>query len=87
MSTISKDNPTTRDKRPILYIPYSLVEVMLEVIAVIGLIVLIIYPIVLWPELPDQIPSHFGALGIPDAWSSKMSIWLLPGMGGFFTYY
>ncbi|NLL53485.1 MAG: DUF1648 domain-containing protein [Peptococcaceae bacterium] len=26
-------------------------------------------------------PSHFGSSGIPDAWSSKLSIWLLPGIG------
>lgn len=60
VSTISKGNSTT-GKRPILNIPYSQLEVMLEVIAAAGLIVLIVFVIISWPELPDQIPSHFGA--------------------------
>lgn len=82
MSTIStKGNSTTHGKRPILNIPYSQLEVMLEVIAAAGLIVLIVFVIISWPELPDQIPSHFGASGLPDAWSRKLSIWSLPGIG------
>jgi uncharacterized membrane protein len=24
-----------------------------------------------WPRLPDQIPTHFGVEGLPDAWSEK----------------
>jgi uncharacterized membrane protein len=36
-----------------------------------------------WPELPDQIPTHFNASGVPDAWKPKSSgTWLLaPGVG------
>jgi uncharacterized membrane protein len=76
-----KETPTRHGKRPILDIPYSQPEATLEVIAAVGVLTLIILGIVSWPELPDEIPSHFGASGIPDAWSSKLSIWLLPGIG------
>ncbi len=46
----------------------------------------------LWPQLPDQIPTHFGASGQPDGWSSKgtfsvygvlfmaLGMWLLFGV-------
>lgn len=81
MSTIQKETSTAHGKRPILDIPYSQLEVMLEIISAVGVLVLIIFVIVSWPELPDEIPSHFGASGIPDVWSSKLSVWLLPGIG------
>lgn len=76
-----KETPARYGKRPILEIQYSQPEVMLEVIAAVGVLILIIFSIVSWPELPDKIPSHFGASGFPDGWSSKQSIWFLPGIG------
>lgn len=30
-----------------------------------------------WSELPDRVPSHFGALGYPNAWGGKNGAWLL----------
>lgn len=68
-------------KRPILDIPYSQLEIILEAISAVGVLVLIILIILSWSELPDKIPSHFGASGLPDAWGSKLSVWFLPGMG------
>lgn len=73
---MSKENPTTNGKPPILDIPYSQLEVILEVIASVGVLVLIIFVIVSWSELPDEIPSHFGASGIPDAWSNRLSCFI-----------
>lgn len=29
------------------------------------------YPVVHYPEMPLRIPTHFGASGLPDAWSNK----------------
>jgi len=31
-----------------------------------------------WNRLPEQIPTHFNAKGIPDAYSSASSIWFFP---------
>lgn len=40
-----------------------------------------------WPELPDQIPTHFGADGRPDSWAGKSSgSWLaIPGVALLLT--
>ena len=39
--------------------------------------------VVLWPDVPARIPTHFDALGRPDAWSDKsLALWLgLPALG------
>jgi uncharacterized membrane protein len=31
-----------------------------------------------WNVLPDKIPTHFGALGNPDGWGSKSTLFMLP---------
>lgn len=33
-----------------------------------------------YPDLPDRIPTHFNTAGNPDAWGSKTSILLFPGL-------
>lgn len=38
------------------------------------------YAYYLLPDLPDQIPTHFGIGGKPDAWGSKGTIFLAPGI-------
>ncbi|MEY2793438.1 MAG: hypothetical protein RJA76_1430 [Bacteroidota bacterium] len=47
------------------------------------------YAYYLLPGLPDQIPTHFGIDGKPDAWGGKNSIFLAPGIlggVGFFLF-
>lgn len=41
------------------------------------------YLILNWNEIPDKIPSHYNALGEVDGWSSKVSMLILPMIGGF----
>jgi uncharacterized membrane protein len=45
----------------------------------LGMVVVAIW---VWPRLPDQIPTHFGLDGQPDAWSEKslLSWFLLPAV-------
>ncbi len=40
------------------------------------------YAIAAWPALPDRVPTHFNAAGVPDAWSRKSfaSVFVLPIM-------
>lgn len=47
------------------------------------------YAAYLLPELPEQIPTHFGLNGQPDAWGTKYSIFLAPSIlcgVGFFLF-
>lgn len=52
-----------------------------EAIAAIALLLLIMMPALQYSALPDQIPTHFGAGGQPDAWRGKSHIWTLPATG------
>ena len=37
--------------------------------------------LILWNKLPDQVPTHFGASGEADSWSSKaFAVFGLPGI-------
>ena len=60
-----------RKKRPILDVPLSSLEKFLEALAVIGILLNIIFIAMFWTELPNKIPTHFGAAGAPDGWGGK----------------
>lgn len=53
---------------------YRLAE-KISVIIMWGIVLAtIIYTAVMYPDLPDTIPKHFGALGKPDSWGGKENI-------------
>jgi uncharacterized membrane protein len=35
---------------------------------------------VLFQQLPERVPTHFGVGGTPDAFGSRMSVWVLPAI-------
>lgn len=47
------------------------------------MLAMIAFAIWAWPRLPEEIPTHFGLNGHPDAWSAKTlrSWFVLPAMG------
>ena len=38
---------------------------------------------VYWTDLPERVPRHYGARGLPDAWGAKGTLWLVPVVGAF----
>ena len=56
-------------------------ETLLEVISIVMVIVGLVAPIVMWGRLPDELPTHFTAEGVADAWSKKAYIWVMPVLG------
>lgn len=54
--------------KKILPTPFQLVTESLALLTVVGTAV---YLGMIWASLPEQIPSHFGPDGAPDAWSGK----------------
>jgi uncharacterized membrane protein len=74
-TTFAKTSP-----RPVLQIPKSSLEIGLEAAAALGMLTMFYVTIKSWPLLPETIPHHFGASGKPDAWGSKWTLWLLPGI-------
>jgi uncharacterized membrane protein len=62
-------------------IRFSGTDKLLELLGVLATLALLILPIVYYTDLPEQIPTHYNFKGLPDAWSSKASIWILPVIG------
>ena len=63
----------SKDKKPIIKIPMTLMEIIAEVVALIGLLLPIIYIAALWSKIPDIVPTHFGISGQANAWGNKGS--------------
>ncbi|MBT8229330.1 MAG: DUF1648 domain-containing protein, partial [Bacteroidia bacterium] len=49
--------------------------------SILFLVILFIYPAINYSDLPDTIPSHYNFWGVPDDYSSKNTIWILPVIG------
>lgn len=50
-------------------------------IAAIGFsLIALLLAVVHFPELPDQIPTHFNGNGVADGFGSKFTIFVLPGL-------
>lgn len=50
----------------------------INILSVLSILGTLIYVIVVYPTLPDTIPSHFNALGEADGWGGKNSIFIMP---------
>ncbi|MBT4501429.1 MAG: DUF1648 domain-containing protein [Gemmatimonadetes bacterium] len=68
-------------KRPVLHLPLTSTEKILEVVSGVGVLFIILVPIYYEPILPDAIPQHFGASGKADAWGGKGNLLVLPIVG------
>lgn len=70
------------EKRPKLEIKQEPFDRQLDLLALVGVILLILLPIYFYNQLPETIPSHYGPNGEPDGFSSKATLWIVPIMGG-----
>jgi uncharacterized membrane protein len=63
--------------RPVLEIPLTRFERLLEGVCVAG--VISFFGLIAWkyPQLPASVPQHFGPNGQPDAWGDKSAILVL----------
>lgn len=69
---------TSEYKRIKLDIPLSQLEKVLETVSLFTVIAMQVVQFLLWKDIPDRIPTHFGISGTPDAWGGKGSLILLP---------
>ncbi len=67
--------------RPVLVIPRTTQALVLDVIAIAGLVATLAIAVRAWSVLPDIIPVHFGLDGRPNVWGSKSIVWMLPVLG------
>jgi uncharacterized membrane protein len=66
-----------KQKRPKLKIPRSPLEIVLEVLAILGILIHALLLVYYWPILPESIPTHFGFSGDADSWGGKSSLIIL----------
>lgn len=52
----------------------------LHIIAVLAAIAPAIYLLIIFPELPQTVPTHFGLNGKADDWGSKNMLWAITGI-------
>jgi len=67
------------EARPRIKIKPTPFDITVEVTAWMALIFLWVYLIMIYPGLPEIIPTHFGMGGKADGWGSKDSIFMGPG--------
>ncbi|HEY2422385.1 MAG TPA: DUF1648 domain-containing protein [Neobacillus sp.] len=66
------------NKRPILAIPKTRLEKILDVLSICLLAITFFHLFLIWNNLPEKVPMHFNAAGNVDGWGGKISIWFLP---------
>lgn len=64
--------------RPVLPIPRTPFETLLEALTVLGIITTIAITVWGWLTLPAIIPTHYGLSGAPNAYGGKGSLLILP---------
>lgn len=62
------------EQRPVLKLPLTNLEKVLELLAGIGVLLSIAFIIAKWNVIPAEVPSHFGPSGMPDDWSGKETL-------------
>ncbi|MFN3969502.1 DUF1648 domain-containing protein [Flavobacterium sp.] len=70
-------------KRPIVKIPLTLFDKSAEVIGLLILLSFWIFTLFYYNQLPEIIPTHFGAEGKPDGFGPKWTIVILPLISTF----
>ena len=65
-------------KRPRIKVPFKTVDIIVELISITLLILMWGYCIINYFELPDTIATHFNAVGEPNGFGSKQTIWIIP---------
>ncbi len=76
---------TTR-LRPILHIPRSPLERNIEILAALGIAVIIALTIWAWFTLPTVVPTHYGIAGRPNAYGGKGPLLLIMLLVAIFVF-
>jgi uncharacterized membrane protein len=56
-------------------------DILLEITGMIVILGCFVFLALNYQDLPDSLPRHYGADGVPDAYGGKGIIWVLPAIG------
>ena len=62
-----------QNSRPKIKVPFQPVDLIIELTSITILILMIIYTIIEYTNLPETIPTHFNAEGIADDFGSQIN--------------
>lgn len=69
--------------RPKLQLPKTKIEWVFDCIGISLYLAALVYLLVSWGSLPEQVPGHYNIAGEVDRWGSKYEILTLPIVGAF----
>ena len=67
--------------KPKIRVESTIVKRLLEIVSLAGIVYIVYVLAKSWSMLPEKIPAHYDLYGIPDAYSGKSSILILPVVG------
>ncbi|MCC6283300.1 MAG: DUF1648 domain-containing protein [Saprospiraceae bacterium] len=68
------------EKRPVLHLPPTFMEIVVALTAVATLILSWILAALYYRDLPDTIVTHYNFSGLADGYGSKKMIFVMPGI-------
>lgn len=68
------------EKRPKIIVPQNSIDLWIDRFSFLLFFIIWLSVFVYYPDLPDEIPTHFNGRGQADAFGSKQSIWILMGV-------
>lgn len=69
--------------RPRIKVPFEGIDIFLELVSITFLLLMWVYLIMEYPDLPETVASHFNAKGEADNYSNKSFMWFLPILSSF----
>ena len=69
--------------RPILKLPKSKMEKIWDIVGLISFFGAILFLVLSWGNIPEEVPAHFNSSGTVDRWGSKYELIILPIIGLF----
>ncbi len=68
------------EKRPKITVPQNSTDLWIDRFSFLLFFIIWLSVFVYYPDLPDEIPTHFNGRGQADAFGSKQTIWILMGV-------
>lgn len=68
------------EKRPKITVPQNSTDLWIDRFSFLLFFIIWLSVFVYYPDLPNEIPTHFNGRGQADAFGSKQSIWILMGV-------
>ena len=74
------------NNRPRIEVPFESIDIVMESISIVLILLMWLYLLTEYPNLPDTVASHFNIKGEPDGYNSKTFILILPSIATFMYF-